>query len=126
MNNTVTNAWTRPPEWQPDRQSVTGHRIGTREEWAAAREELLAREKEHTRRGDELARQRQQLPWVRIDMDYTFDTEEGEKTLPELFNGRSQLLIYHLMFGPTYEAACPGCTRLSTCATPSRWRSPSR
>jgi len=107
MNNTVMNAWTRPPEWQPDRQSVTGHRIGTREEWAAAREELLAREKEHTRQGDELARQRRELPWVPVEKDYRLGTDDGPHRLAELFEGRSQLLIYHFMFGPTYEAGCP-------------------
>ena len=88
-------------------------REGTREEWLTERRELLQAEKEHTRRGDELARWRRELPWVRVDKEYTFDTEDGKKTLPELFEGRSQLLIYHLMFGPTYEAACPGCTGLA-------------
>ncbi len=107
MNTTVSNAWTWPPEWQPDRRSMTGHRIGTREEWAAAREELLAREKEHTRQGDELARQRRELPWVRVEKDYRFDADDGPRTLAELFEGRSQLLIYHFMFGPSYEAGCP-------------------
>jgi predicted dithiol-disulfide oxidoreductase (DUF899 family)/DNA-binding transcriptional ArsR family regulator len=107
MNTTVSNAWTWPPEWQPDRQSRTGHRIGTREEWAAAREQLLAREKEHTRLGDELASQRRELPWVRVEKDYRFDTDDGPRTLAELFEGRSQLLIYHFMFGPSYEAGCP-------------------
>ena len=107
MNTTVSNAWTWPPEWQPDRQSMTGHRIGTREEWAAAREELLAREKEHTRQGDELASQRRELPWVRVEKDYRFDTDDGPRTLAELFEGRSQLLVYHFMFGPSYQAGCP-------------------
>src|SRR5262245_7315872 len=83
------------------------HQVGTREEWLAAREELLKREKEHTRLGDELARARRDLPWVRVDKDYRLDTAEGEKTLAELFDGRSQLLVYHFMFGPTYEAGCP-------------------
>jgi predicted dithiol-disulfide oxidoreductase (DUF899 family) len=86
---------------------MTDHRIGTREEWAAARDELLAREKEHTRLGDELARQRRELPWVRVDKDYRFDTEEGPRTLAELFDGRSQLLVYHFMFGPSYQAGDP-------------------
>ena len=86
---------------------MTGHRIGTREEWAAAREELLAREKEHTRLGDELARQRRELPWVRVEKDYRLDTDDGPRALAELFDGRSQLLIYHFMFGPSYEAGCP-------------------
>ena len=87
--------------------TMTGHRIGTRDEWLAARGSLLAREKEHTRLGDELARQRRELPWVRIEQDYRFDTEDGEKTLGQLFDGRSQLLVYHFMFGPSYEAGCP-------------------
>jgi predicted dithiol-disulfide oxidoreductase (DUF899 family) len=86
---------------------VTDHKIGTREEWLAAREQLLAREKEHTRLGDELARQRRELPWVRVEKEYRFDTDDGEKALGELFGGRSQLLIYHFMFGPSYQAGCP-------------------
>jgi predicted dithiol-disulfide oxidoreductase (DUF899 family) len=86
---------------------MTGHKIGTREEWAAAREELLAREKEHTRLGDKLARQRRELPWVQVDKEYRFDTDDGTRALAELFDGRSQLLIYHFMFGPSYEAGCP-------------------
>jgi predicted dithiol-disulfide oxidoreductase (DUF899 family) len=89
-------------------------RIGTREEWLAARIELLEREKELTRRSDELARQRSELPWVRIDRDYRFEAAEGSKTLAELFDGRSQLLVYHFMFGPTVEGwpevGCPGCS----------------
>ena len=87
--------------------TVTGHRVGTRDEWLAARETLLAREKEHTRLGDDLARQRRELPWVRVEQDYRFDTEVGERTLDELFDGRSQLLVYHFMFGPSYEVGCP-------------------
>jgi predicted dithiol-disulfide oxidoreductase (DUF899 family) len=86
---------------------MTTHTITTREEWLAAREELLVREKEHTRLGDELARQRRELPWVRVEKEYCFDTDDGEKPLAELFDGRSQLLIYHFMFGPSYEAGCP-------------------
>ena len=86
---------------------MTQHTIGTREEWLAAREELLKREKEHTRLGDELAQQRRDLPWMPVDTDYRFDTEDGEKTLVELFDGRSQLLVYHFMFGPSYEAGDP-------------------
>ena len=88
------------------------HKIGTREEWAAAREKLLAREKEHTRRGDELARRRSELPWVRLDKEYRFDTDDGEKPLAELFDGRSQLLVYHFMFGPSYDAGCPTCSSM--------------
>jgi predicted dithiol-disulfide oxidoreductase (DUF899 family) len=86
---------------------MTDHKIGTREEWLAAREQLLAREKEHTRLGDELARQRGELPWVRVEKEYRFDTDEGWKALGELFGGRSQLLVYHFMFGPSYQAGCP-------------------
>jgi predicted dithiol-disulfide oxidoreductase (DUF899 family) len=86
---------------------MTDQRIGTREEWVAARERLLAREKEHTRLGDELARERRELPWVPVEKDYRFDTDDGEKPLVELFDGRSQLLVYHFMFGPSYEAGCP-------------------
>jgi predicted dithiol-disulfide oxidoreductase (DUF899 family) len=86
---------------------MTDHKIGTREEWLAAREELLAREKEHTRVGDELARQRRELPWVGVEKEYRFDTDDGQKALGELFDGRSQLLVYHFMFGPSYEAGCP-------------------
>src|SRR5213596_2498729 len=86
---------------------MTDHRIGTREEWATAREELLTREKEHTRLGDELARQRRELPWVRVEKGYRLDTDDGPRALAELFDGRSQLLIYHFMFGPSYQAGCP-------------------
>ena len=89
------------------------HKIGTREEWAAARAELLAREKEHTRLGDELARQRRDLPWVRVEKDYRFETDEGTRTLAELFDGRSQLLVYHFMFGPSYEAGCTTCSSMA-------------
>jgi predicted dithiol-disulfide oxidoreductase (DUF899 family) len=85
----------------------TVHRIGTREEWLAAREDLLAREKEHTKLGDEIARQRRELPWVPVEKDYMFDTDEGPRTLDELFDGRSQLVVYHFMFGPSYEAGDP-------------------
>jgi predicted dithiol-disulfide oxidoreductase (DUF899 family) len=87
--------------------NATTHRIGTREEWLAARDRLLAREKEHTRLGDELARQRRELPWLRVEKDYRFDSDDGEVTLEELFDGRSQLLVYHFMFGPSYQAGCP-------------------
>src|SRR5438067_5911964 len=83
---------------------MTEHKVGTREEWLAARRELLAREKEHTRQGDELARQRRELPWVRVEEEYAFDIEEGRKTLAELFDGHAQLLVYHFMFGPEFEA----------------------
>ncbi len=86
---------------------MAGHTIGTRGEWLAAREGLLKREKEHTRLGDELAQARRDLPWVNVEKDYRFDTPEGEKSLAELFDGRSQLLVYHFMFGPSYKAGCP-------------------
>jgi predicted dithiol-disulfide oxidoreductase (DUF899 family) len=89
------------------------HPTGTREEWLAARLELLAAEKELTRRSDELARQRQQLPWVRIEKDYRFETEQGSASLADLFRGRSQLLMYHLMFGPEYSGACPVCSTIA-------------
>ena len=107
MTNDATTAWTRPPEWIPRERSVDAHRIGTREAWAAARAELLVREKEHTRMGDEIARQRRELPWVRVETDYRLDTDDGPRSLAELFDGRSQLLIYHFMFGPSYEAGDP-------------------
>ena len=83
------------------------HAIATRGDWLAARDELLAREKEHTRLGDDLARRRRELPWVPVDKAYRFDTDEGPKTLADLFDGRSQLLVYHFMFGPSYEAGDP-------------------
>ncbi len=89
---------------------MTEHTVATREDWQAAREELLEREKELTRRNDELARERRELPWVAIEKDYSFETEVGSKTLAELFDGRSQLLVYHFMFGPAYEAGCPVCS----------------
>ena len=89
---------------------MTEHKIGTQEEWQAERDELLREEKELTRRGDELARKRRELPWVRVETDYRFETEGGTKTLAELFDGRSQLIIYHFMFGPSYDAGCPVCS----------------
>jgi hypothetical protein len=92
---------------------MTEHVTGTREEWLAARLELLAAEKELTRRGDELARQRQALPWVRVDKDYGFETDEGSSSLDDLFRGRSQLLVYHFMFGPDYSAGCPACSAIA-------------
>src|SRR4029453_10653123 len=92
---------------------MTEHGIASREEWQVARDELLQREKEHTKIGDELARQRRQLPWVRVEKEYRFDTDQGTRTLAELFDGRSQLLVYHFMFGPSYEAACPACTSMA-------------
>ena len=89
---------------------MTEHRIGTREEWLAARTELLAREKELTRQSDELARERQALPWVAVEKEYVFETNEGTRTLGELFDGRSQLLVYHFMHGPNTPEGCVGCT----------------
>jgi predicted dithiol-disulfide oxidoreductase (DUF899 family) len=90
------------------------HATGTRDEWLAARLELLAAEKEHTRRSDELARQRQQLPWVRVDKEYRFDTDEGSASLAGLFRGRSQLLMYHFMLGPDYtKGGCPSCSAIA-------------
>jgi predicted dithiol-disulfide oxidoreductase (DUF899 family) len=86
---------------------MTEHKVVGREEWQAVRQELLEREKQHTRLGDELARQRRELPWVAIDKPYRFDTDDGTRTLAELFDGRSQLLIYHFMFGPSYQAGDP-------------------
>ncbi len=89
---------------------MTSHRIGTREEWLAASAALLEREKELTRMGDELARQRRELPWVPVEKEYTLQTEDGARTLAELFDGRSQLVVYHFMFGPDYEGGCPSCS----------------
>jgi predicted dithiol-disulfide oxidoreductase (DUF899 family) len=89
------------------------HTTGTRNEWLTARLELLAAEKELTRRSDELAQRRQELPWVRIDKEYRFDTDEGSASLADLFKGRSQLLIYHFMFGPDYAAGCPSCSSIA-------------
>jgi predicted dithiol-disulfide oxidoreductase (DUF899 family) len=92
---------------------MTDHPIGTRAEWLAARLELLEAEKELTRRGDALARARPDLPWGRVDKDYVFDTEAGRASLAELFRGRSQLLVYHFMFGPDFTAGCPACSAIA-------------
>ena len=92
---------------------MTDHRIGTQEEWQAERDELLKEEKELTRRSDELARRRQELSWVRIDKEYRFETDEGSASLKDLFRGRSQLLVYHFMFGPDYTAGCPSCSAIA-------------
>ncbi|RPH60246.1 MAG: DUF899 domain-containing protein [Acidobacteria bacterium] len=92
---------------------MTDHNTGTREEWLAARLQLLEAEKELTRRSDELARRRQELPWVRIDKAYRFETDEGTARLVDLFRGRSQLLVYHFMFGPEYTAGCPSCSAIA-------------
>src|SRR4051812_35924564 len=92
---------------------MTRPNTGTRAEWLAARRELLEAEKDFTRRSDELARRRQQLPWVRIDKAYRFETDEGSATLADLFGGRSQLIVYHFMFGPDYTAGCPSCSAIA-------------
>ena len=94
---------------------MTEHKVGTRDEWLAARTELLEREKDLTRRSDELARQRQELPWLQVEKEYTFETEQGAKNLAGLFDGRSQLLVYHFMFGPEYTAGCPSCSSIADC-----------
>src|SRR5437899_11473705 len=92
---------------------MTTHMTGTREQWLAARLGLLEAEKELTRRSDELARRRQQLPWVRLDKKYRFETDDGKASLADLFTGRSQLLMYHFMFGPEYTAGCPSCSAIA-------------
>ncbi|MDT2022285.1 DUF899 domain-containing protein [Methylocella sp. CPCC 101449] len=92
---------------------MTTRRTGTRQEWLKARVDLLEAEKEFSRRGDELARRRQELPWVRLDKDYRFETEAGSASLADLFQGRSQLLVYHFMFGPDYKAGCPSCSAIA-------------
>jgi predicted dithiol-disulfide oxidoreductase (DUF899 family) len=97
---------------------MTEHRIGTQDEWQAERDELLKAEKELTRRSDELARKRRELPWVRVEKDYRFETEDGTETLAELFDGRSQLLVYHFMFGPPYTAGCPVCSSIADTLAP--------
>jgi predicted dithiol-disulfide oxidoreductase (DUF899 family) len=92
---------------------MAAHQTGTRQEWLVARLELLKAEKELTRRSDELVRRRQELPWVRVDKDYRFETDEGNTSLADLFRGRSQLLVYHFMFGPDYTAGCPSCSAIA-------------
>src|SRR5262249_5938112 len=89
---------------------MTKHRIGTREDWLAARAQLLVREKEHTRLGDDIAQKRRELPWVLLEKEYRFDTQDGERTLAELFDGRTQLIVYHFMFGPNFTAGCVTCS----------------
>jgi len=98
---------------------MTQHRVATQEEWQAARDELLAEEKEVTRRGDELARKRRELPWVAVEQEYSFETDAGPKSLADLFDERSQLLIYHFMFGPNYEAGCPVCSSIADNLNPN-------
>jgi predicted dithiol-disulfide oxidoreductase (DUF899 family) len=92
---------------------VSTHNTASPEEWLLAREQLLVKEKEHTRRGEELARQRRELPWLPVEKEYRLSTEDGPKTLAQLFDGRSQLVIYHFMFGPDYEAGCPVCSSIA-------------
>ena len=98
--------------WGDEREDsiMTSYRIGTRQQWLAASVELLEREKEFTRLGDELARQRRELPWVPVEKQYMLQTADGARTLAELFDGRSQLVVYHFMFGPDYEGGCPSCS----------------
>ena len=98
---------------------MTGQKVGTHEEWQAARDELLKREKELTRMNDELAEQRRELPWVPVEKDYGFETEDGTKSLTDLFDGRSQLLIYHFMFGASYEAGCTVCSSIADTLDPT-------
>jgi predicted dithiol-disulfide oxidoreductase (DUF899 family) len=97
---------------------MTEHRIATQVQWQAERDELLKQEKELTRRGDELTRKRQELPWVPVEKDYRFETEDGTKTLAELFDGRSQLLVYHFMFGPSWTGGCPVCSSIADSLAP--------
>jgi predicted dithiol-disulfide oxidoreductase (DUF899 family) len=97
---------------------MTEPRIGTQEEWQAERDALLKEEKELTRRGDELTAKRRELPWVPVEKDYRFETEDGTKSLADLFDGRSQLVVYHFMFGPTYEAGCPVCSSIADALAP--------
>jgi predicted dithiol-disulfide oxidoreductase (DUF899 family) len=92
---------------------MTDHKIASREEWQTARKDLLQREKDHTRMSDELARERRELPWVPIEKEYRFDTDEGTRTLAELFDGRSQMLVYHAMFGPSFDALCLACSSMA-------------
>src|SRR5215469_6263469 len=94
-------------------RAMTDHQTGTREEWLTARLKLLAAEKELTRRSDELVKRRQELPWVRVDKAYRFETDDGNASLADLFQGRSQLLVYHFMFGPDYTAGCPSCSAIA-------------
>src|SRR6202451_3864141 len=98
---------------QREKSTMTTHKTGTREEWLKARLDLLKAEKELTHKSDELARQRMELPWVKIDKAYPFYTDKGKASLSDLFQGRSQLLIYHFMFGPDYKAGCPSCSSIA-------------
>jgi predicted dithiol-disulfide oxidoreductase (DUF899 family) len=109
---------TRRVDINKEYASMTEHRIVTQEEWQAERDALLEQEKELTRRNDELTEKRRMLPWVLVDKDYRFDTEHGTRTLAELFDGRSQLLVYHFMFGPDYTAGCPVCSSIADTLAP--------
>src|SRR5688572_5193443 len=104
---------TKPQAPAKPRSQPASHQVASRKEWLAARVKLLKAEKEHTRRGDDLARQRQALPWVRIDKSYQFETDDGKKSFTDLFQGRSQLIVYHFMFGPDYAAGCPACSSIA-------------
>src|SRR6266480_8128554 len=106
----TTKHQVRGRKQREEKLTMTTRNTGTREQWLKARLELLKAEKELTHRSDELARQRQELPWVRIDKKYTFETDEGSASLADLFRGRSQLLVYHYMFGPDYTAGCATCS----------------
>jgi predicted dithiol-disulfide oxidoreductase (DUF899 family) len=97
---------------------TTEHRIGTQQQWQAQRDELLKEEKELTRRGDKLANKRRELPWVPVEQEYRFETEHGAKTLADLFDGRSQLVVYHFMFGPAGQAGCPACASITDTLDP--------
>src|SRR5690348_180561 len=100
------------------KDAMTEHRVTTQDEWQTERDALLAEEKELTRRSDELARRRRELPWVKVEKEYVFETERGTKSLAELFDGRSQLLVYHFMFGPPYTAGCPVCSSIADTLAP--------
>src|SRR3954470_5638310 len=100
-------------EYGKGAKTMTKHTTGTRQQWLAARIELLEAEKEHTRRGDELARRRRELPWVPVEKEYAFETAAGRASLPDLFGGRSQLLVYHFMFGPGWTGGCPSCSAIA-------------
>src|SRR5215211_918834 len=112
-------AGSEPAKIQLGGKAMTQHKVGTQEEWQAARDELLVEEKELTRRNDELTRRRRELPWVQVEKDYSFETADGTKSLAELFDGHSQLLIYHFMFGPDYTGGCPVCSSIADNLNPN-------
>src|SRR6202023_1827789 len=109
----TTKHQVRASKQQEEKSTMTTHKTGTREQWLKARLELLKAEKQLTHRSDELARQRQQLPWVPVNKGYRFETDEGSASIADLFGGRSQLLVYHFMFGPDYTAGCPSCSMIA-------------